>query len=100
MPQRPKWACPTDRSRIDKEKEDDQDHDQDKDDEGDDDDEILGEDSQVFMASYEEEHYDLDDFDPEHEGLYENEDSPNDVDVGADNPSQILFTNTIDDKKC
>ena len=83
---------------LDKEREDDQDPDQDKDDEGDDDDEFLVEDSQVFMPSYEEEQNDLDDFDPEDESLYEEEDSPNDVDVGADNTSQILLTNTIDDK--
>ena len=81
-----------------KEREDDQDPEQDKDDEGDDDDAFLGEDSQVFMASYEEEQNELDDLDPEYESLYEEEDSPNVVDVGAYNHSQILLTNTIDDK--
>jgi hypothetical protein len=53
----------------DEDKEEDPDPDHDKDSEGDDNDEIHGEDSQVFMTSYEEEHDCLNDFDPEDEDL-------------------------------
>ena len=86
-------------AEIDKDKEEDQDPDNDKDDVGDDKDEIQGDDSQVFMASYEEEHDYLDDFEPEDEDLYDIEDSPNEVDVGIDYLSQILFKNTMEDRE-
>ena len=81
-----------------KEREDDEDPDQDEDDKGSDDDTFLGEDSQVFMMTYEEEQNDLDDFDPEDENLYDVEDCPNDVDVEVYTHSQAFLTNTIDDK--
>ena len=53
--------------------------------------------SQVLLTAYDEDHDDLDDFDPGDENLYDIEDSPNDVEVDLSTPSQALLTSTITD---
>ena len=78
---------------TDRDEDGDRGPDDDKDSEDNDKNESQGDNSQVFMTSYEEEDDYLDDFDPEDEDFYEVEDAPNEVEIKMDDLSQVLFNN-------
>ena len=58
-----------------------------------------GDETQVFLTYYDNDHDDLEDFDPKDESLYDVEDSPNDVEVDILTSSHAFLTNSMGDTR-